>query len=99
MYLDVVAGRDTTISLDPELLGALGARLAAGDVDGAARLVSDELLDRFAFAGTPKQVAGRADALFDAGALRVEFGSPHGIDERSGVDLLVREVAPRLRDR
>jgi 5,10-methylenetetrahydromethanopterin reductase len=35
--------------------------------------------------------------VFEAGARRVDFGSPHGIDERTGVDLLAREVAPRLR--
>jgi 5,10-methylenetetrahydromethanopterin reductase len=99
MYLDVVAARDPTAALDPELLQVLGARVSAGDVDGAARLVSDETLDLFAFAGTPERVAAHAEALFDAGARRVEFGSPHGIDERSGVDLLAREVAPRLRDR
>jgi 5,10-methylenetetrahydromethanopterin reductase len=99
MYLDVVAARDPTAALDPELLRALGVRVSAGDVDGAARLVSDETLDLFAFAGTPERIAARAEALFDAGARRVEFGSPHGIDERSGVDLLAREVAPRLRER
>jgi 5,10-methylenetetrahydromethanopterin reductase len=97
MYLDVVAARDPTSALDPELLEALGTRVAAGDVDGAAALISDETLDRFAFSGTPSQIADQADALFEAGALRVEFGSPHGVDERSGVELLAREVAPRLR--
>jgi 5,10-methylenetetrahydromethanopterin reductase len=97
MYLDVVAGLDPSAVIDPELLAALGARLAAGDPDGAARLVSDEILDLFAFSGTPAQVAGQAEALFEAGARRVEFGSPHGLDERVGVELLAREVAPRLR--
>ena len=96
MYLDVVAERDPTVELDPELLEALGTRVSAGDVDGAARLISDETLDLFAFAGTPGHVAERAEALFAAGALRVEFGSPHGVDERSGVDLLARNVVPRL---
>jgi 5,10-methylenetetrahydromethanopterin reductase len=98
MYIDVVAERDPTVTLDPGLLRALGARVAAGDVDGAARLISDETLDLFAFAGTPEHVAEQAEALFDAGALRVEFGSPHGIDERTGVDLLARELVPRLRN-
>ncbi len=56
------------------------------------------MLDRFAFSGTPPQIADQAQALFEAGARRVEFGSPHGLDERSGVELLAREVAPRLRD-
>jgi 5,10-methylenetetrahydromethanopterin reductase len=98
MYLDVTAARDPTSALDPELLEALGTRIAAGDVDGAAGLVSDEMLDRFAFSGTPPQIADQAQALFEAGAGRVEFGSPHGLDERSGVELLAREVAPRLGD-
>jgi 5,10-methylenetetrahydromethanopterin reductase len=96
MYLDVVAARDPTAALDPELLAALRARVAAGDAGGAARLVSDETLDLFAFAGAPAQIAVQAEALFDAGAARVEFGSPHGLDERAGVELLAREVAPRL---
>jgi 5,10-methylenetetrahydromethanopterin reductase len=98
MYLDVVAARDPTVGLDPELLRTLGDRVAAGDTDGAASLISDDTLDLFAFAGTPERVAEQAEALFDAGALRVEFGSPHGIDERSGIDLLARELAPRLRN-
>jgi 5,10-methylenetetrahydromethanopterin reductase len=98
MYLDVVAALDKTVALDPEVLSALGARIAAHDVHGAARLISDETLDLFAFAGTPEQVAGQARRLFEAGAQRVEFGSPHGLDERAGVDLLAREVVPRLRD-
>ncbi len=98
MYLDVVAALDPTAALDPELRSALAERVAARDTDGAARLISDETLDLFAFAGTPAQIAGQAQALFEAGARRVEFGSPHGIDERAGVELLAREVVPRLRD-
>ena len=56
-----------------------------------------ELLARFAFAGTPAEVAAQAEAVLDAGARRADFGTPHGIDERHGVDLLCREVLPRLR--
>ena len=50
--------------------------------------ISDELLRRFAFAGTPDEIAEQAEALFAAGATRVEFGTPHGLDERRGVELL-----------
>ena len=98
MYLDVVARLDTTVAFDSELLSELEARVAARDSDGAARLISDQTLDLFAFSGTPAQVAGQAEALFEAGARRVEFGSPHGLDEVGGLDLLAREVVPRLRD-
>ena len=56
----------------------------------------DDVLDLFAFSGTPAQIADQAEALFAAGARRVDFGTPHGLDERAGVESLVREVAPRL---
>jgi 5,10-methylenetetrahydromethanopterin reductase len=97
MYLDVVAPFDPTLTFDPELLAALRLRVGQGDADGAAALVSGETLDLFAFSGTPARIAEQAEALFDAGARRIDFGSPHGLDERAGVDLLAREVAPRLR--
>ena len=45
-------------------------------------------LDEFAFAGSPARIAAHANALFEAGADRVEFGTPHGEDERRGVELL-----------
>ncbi|HWE81066.1 MAG TPA: hypothetical protein VG265_05425, partial [Gaiellaceae bacterium] len=93
----VVAALDPTLELDPAFLAALGARVEAGDGDGAARLISDQVLDLFAFSGTPAAIAVQVEALFDAGARRIDFGTPHGIAERAGVELLVREVLPRLR--
>jgi 5,10-methylenetetrahydromethanopterin reductase len=59
--------------------------------------ISDEMLDRFAMAGTPEQVAAQAKALLDAGARRVEFGSPHGLTADEGIRLLGEQVIPRLR--
>jgi len=59
--------------------------------------ISDEVLDCFAMAGTPERVAAQARALFEAGASRVEFGSPHGLSEEDGVRLLGERVLPRLR--
>jgi 5,10-methylenetetrahydromethanopterin reductase len=67
------------------------------DVDLDAPEIADETLDLFAFAGSPERIAARAEALFAAGADRVEFGTPHGIDERRGVELLGAQVVPRLR--
>jgi 5,10-methylenetetrahydromethanopterin reductase len=96
-YLAVVAGHDPTAGLDPELIAALTRRVSVGDQAGAAKLISDDVLDLFAFSGTPADIAEQAEALFDAGARRVDFGTPHGLDERAGVELLVKEVAPRLR--
>lgn len=97
LYLPVVAPLDPTVQLDPENLARMGALVAAGDVDGAAALVPDDVLDRFAFAGTPEQVTRQAAALFDAGATRVEFGTPHGFTPDEGVRLLGERVLPGLR--
>jgi 5,10-methylenetetrahydromethanopterin reductase len=97
MYVDVVGARDPTTPLEPELLRRIGALVAAGDQVAAGALIPDDVLARFAFAGTPAEVAAQAEAVFDAGALRVDFGTPHGIDERHGVELLCTEVLPRLR--
>jgi 5,10-methylenetetrahydromethanopterin reductase len=96
MYVDVVGALDPTTELDPELLRRLAALVAAGEHDAAGALLPDDLLHRFAFAGTPAEVADHAEALFEAGAHRIDFGTPHGIDEPHGVELLCREVLPRL---
>jgi 5,10-methylenetetrahydromethanopterin reductase len=97
MYLAVVAELDPTVSLDPELVARIRALVAAGDDEGAGTLISDDVLDRFAFAGSPEQIAAHVEAVFDAGAGRVDFGTPHGVPERRGVELLCAEVLPRLR--
>ncbi len=97
MYLAVVAELDPTVSLEPELVARVRALVAAGDDEGAGALISDDVLDRFAFAGSAEQVASHAEAVFDAGAGRVDFGTPHGAPESRGVELLCTEVLPRLR--
>jgi 5,10-methylenetetrahydromethanopterin reductase len=97
MYVDVVGVLDSTAPLEPELLDRIRVLVATGRHDDAGALLSDDVLARFAFAGTPAEVAARGEAVLDAGALRVDFGTPHGIDERRGIDLLCREVLPRLR--
>jgi 5,10-methylenetetrahydromethanopterin reductase len=97
MYLAVVAELDPTVSPDPELVARVREFVAAGDDASAGALISDDVLDRFAFAGTPAQIAIQAEKLFDAGVGRVDFGTPHGVSARRGVELLCSEVLPRLR--
>ena len=96
MYLAVVAGLDPAAGVSPDLIADVAEQLAAGDVAGAASLISDDVLDLFAFSGTPDRIASQALALYDAGARRIEFGTPHGLDELAGVELLAAEVLPRL---
>jgi 5,10-methylenetetrahydromethanopterin reductase len=95
-YLPVVAGLDPAPGIGPAELAAIQRLVRAGDHAGAARLVPDEVLDRFAFSGTPDHVAAQVEALFDAGATGVEFGTPHGITAVRGIELLGRRVLPAV---
>jgi 5,10-methylenetetrahydromethanopterin reductase len=96
LYFPVVAGLDPTLEA-PAGLGAEVRRLVdAGDRRAAGALIPDTLLDRLAFAGTPEQVARHAAALLEAGAGRVEFGTPHGLTSRHGLELLASRVLPEL---
>lgn len=97
MYLDVVADLDQTIEIPGDVRMSLRRRLLANDRSGAASLVSDELLSHFAFAGTPDDVAAQAAAIVDAGASRVEFGTPHGLTGTEGIELLGMRVLPAVR--
>ncbi|MCB0186127.1 MAG: LLM class flavin-dependent oxidoreductase, partial [Caldilineaceae bacterium] len=96
LYLPVVAELDPTVNLEPELLTRLKEAAARYDFEGAANLISDELLTCFAFAGTPDEIADHAATLFAAGATRVEFGTPHGLTTEAGLHLLGTRVLPAL---
>lgn len=88
MYLPVVAELDPTIRLEKEWSAAIADCIARGDSGGAASLISDELLSKFAFAGTSKEIGEQSRALFEAGAARIEFGTPHGVVEEDGIEML-----------
>ena len=97
MYLAVVAGLDPTCELPAGLLDRLKTRVAAGDHAAAGALISDDVLDRFAFSGTPEHVAALARRVLAAGADRIDFGTPHGRTGAEGVALLGTRVLPLLR--
>ncbi|MFI7605897.1 LLM class flavin-dependent oxidoreductase [Micromonospora sp. NPDC049366] len=97
MYVAVVAALDPTVEVDPELLARIQQHVGRREDDLAGALIGDDLLDLFAFSGTPEHVAAQAAAVFDAGASRVEFGTPHGLTPHHGIDLLGRRVLPLLR--
>ena len=93
-YLPVVAPLDPAAALDPELLARIAAAVARDDLTAAGALVPDDVLDRFAFAGTPAQIIRQTEAILAAGASRVEFGTPHGLTAREGLRLLGERVLP-----
>lgn len=99
MYLAVVADLDPVANVPPDLIDQVRALVAAGDDAGAGALIPDDVLDLFAFSGTPEHVAALVDRVLDAGADRVDFGTPHGLTDAEGVTLLGTRVLPLLRDR
>jgi len=96
LYLPVVAALDKTIFLEAELINRIETNVQEGRVEQAANLVSDDLLEKFAFAGNPADLIRQVEALFDAGANRVEFGTPHGVDPFRAIRLLGEKVLPAV---
>jgi 5,10-methylenetetrahydromethanopterin reductase len=97
LYLPIIAQLDRTLDLDPALLERIEAAAAAYDFDLAGSYISDTLLRKLAFAGTPGEVAEQAIELYNAGVTRVEFGTPHGLSEAEGLRLLGEDVLPTLK--
>lgn len=97
LYLSVIARLDHTLPLDPEWLKRIEAAAAVYDYATIANNISDDLLGLLAFAGTPADVAAQARRLHEAGAHRVEFGTPHGLTAQSGLQLLGEQVATDLK--
>jgi 5,10-methylenetetrahydromethanopterin reductase len=98
LYLPVVAGLDPSLEVEPELISRIETLYNVGDIVGACSLISDDLLDRFAFSGAPADLIRQAGALFGAGAGRVEFGTPHGLNKpEAGIRLIGDHVIPALR--
>ncbi len=96
-YFDVVAGLDPTVELDAELAQRIRKLCRDGDHRGAGQLIPADLLSKFAFAGTPAEVADHAIEILRAGAYRVEFDTPFGTTEQRGLRILCEQVVPRIR--
>jgi 5,10-methylenetetrahydromethanopterin reductase len=97
LYLPIVAKLDPTVTIEPELIALLEQHANYKDYDAAAHLISDDLLAKFAFAGNPDDLIEHANRLFEAGANRIEFGTPHGLNPKTGLKLLGEKVLPELR--
>ena len=97
LYLPVVAALDPTYTPDADEMARVQDAVSQGDREAAARAISDATLRRFAFAGTPDDLVRHIADLADAGATRVELGTPHGLDEAEAIRLLGRRVVPALK--
>ena len=81
-YLDVVGSLDSTLGQD-ELasLSSFTKKFRLGDPQ-ASDSISDSLLDKFSIAGTPEdaiEAVSKMNGLVD----RFEFGTPHGLMDRT----------------
>jgi 5,10-methylenetetrahydromethanopterin reductase len=97
LYLPVVASLDSTVVLESELIDRLEKLVNHGEQEKAGNLISDEVLERFAFAGTPEDLIQQSEALFSSGVTRIEFGTPHGLSPENGIRLIGERVLPALR--
>ncbi|MBL8166404.1 MAG: LLM class flavin-dependent oxidoreductase [Anaerolineae bacterium] len=97
LYLPVVAPLDPTVQVEPELIARLRAHADRHEYEQAARLISDDLLERFALAGDANDLIRQSEAIFAAGARRIEFGTPHGIDSARGIRIIGEQVIPALK--
>ena len=99
----LVVGCVTVADEDGEWARARAAEVVQPYLDVVAKhdptLGPDEepCLERFCIAGTPDQVAERVLELWEAGADRVELGTPQGRTPALGVELICERVLPLLR--
>jgi 5,10-methylenetetrahydromethanopterin reductase len=95
-YFPIVADLDPTLEVPAGLAEDVRRLVDAGRREEAGNLIPGHLLEKLVFAGTPEEVARQAAAVYEAGAARVEFGTPHGLTPRRGVELLADRVLPEL---
>jgi 5,10-methylenetetrahydromethanopterin reductase len=93
LYAPVVAQLDPSLR-DADWIARIKEPAQRGDSAAVAALIPDAVLDRLAFAGTPGDIARQAEDLARVGVTRVEFGTPHGLDPRTGIRLLGERVLP-----
>lgn len=98
LYLPVIANLDPTLDLDQDMLANIKRATSVYKFTEAAEYIDDRLLAKFAFAGTPEEIVKQSLDVFEAGAQRVEFGTPHGLTPDIGLELLGTQVLPKLKE-
>lgn len=67
LYFPVVAQLDKSISIPSDLIQRVQTHLKRDETKAAAELISDDILEKFAFAGTPNDLIRRSERLYEAG--------------------------------
>jgi 5,10-methylenetetrahydromethanopterin reductase len=86
-----------TAGADPDAIADVRDAVANGGVEAGAAQVGDDLIDSFAVAGDPDQVAERLQRYADAGRGGALAWHVLGPDPHEGLRLLAREVRPQVR--
>jgi 5,10-methylenetetrahydromethanopterin reductase len=86
-----------TAGADPDAIADVRDAVANGGVEAGAAQVGDDLIDSFAVAGDPDQVAERLQRYADAGLGGALAWHVLGPDPHEGLRLLAREVRPQVR--
>ncbi len=97
MYVAAIGRLDPTFAPAPDEIDSVEKAMAVGDVEGAARVMSEDTMRRFSCFGTPADIIRQMEGLFDAGVDVFELGSPHGNDEAEAIRLLGEEVLPAFK--
>jgi 5,10-methylenetetrahydromethanopterin reductase len=98
MYIAVVGRLDPTYTPPEDEIAQIESAMEKGDIETAAKAISEESLYRFSCFGSPEDIVRRLEELFDAGVDRFEFGVPHGLVERDAIQLLGERVLPAFRE-
>ena len=80
--------------IDPNEVRGVGEAMAEGDVDGAARRISDRTLDTFVASGNARDVIAGLEELLEAGPSTVTFSGRLGPDPSRAIELLGGQVLP-----
>ncbi len=97
LYLPIVSALDPTVEVDPEMVQRVQSHVNHQELDEAANIIPDDLLDRFAISGNVDDVVNQCQGLFEAGVCRIEFGTPHGLISENGIRLIGEQIVPALR--
>jgi 5,10-methylenetetrahydromethanopterin reductase len=81
---------------DPDEFSRLQELVTAGDVRGATRAVTRQML-ALGIAGDVSAVIDRCQELIDQGVRHLSFGHPHGADRVEAIKVLGTQVLPALR--
>ena len=92
-----LAPMNTAAGLDMHAIQHAAELFNAGDKDAAVNLISDTAIAAFSLTGSPDDIIPRIQALIDAGADNIAFGTPLGPDPNAALSLLANEVLPYFR--